>query len=265
MLVLTICGSKGGVGKTSLCANLAGIVSEWGWDVLLIDTDPQASLSNYFPITQYAEFGVTRLFSHVDISRSISKTALQRLDIVHSDDPTDACERLLHTLPDRLNRIKFSLIELSDYDLVIIDTKGSVNAVLEAALAASDQILSPIVPDMLSAREFIRGTMGTILKLQKCFAINHQLMAGVLYRTRKTIDASLIYQQIYSLYDSSNVLNFLSTSVPDRVVYREAATAQEPVHRFERYRRNGCSANETMTALALEVWPDLKKIYKTAS
>ena len=258
MTVLTVCGTKGGIGKTSLCANLAGIVSDWGWKVLMIDTDPQPSLSRYFPIMKRAEFGVSRLLSHVEITRSISKTALPRLDIVLSDDSEGGCERLLHRAPDGFNRIKCALIDLTSYDFVIIDTKGSTNAMLDAALIASDQVLCPIVPDMLSTRELFRGTVHTISKLRADFAISHRSVSGVLYRTRNTVDASIMTQHISTLFDSASTLDLLATAVPDRVVYRDAATAQVPVHQLEKRRRKGRSANDTMTSLALELWPTLK-------
>ena len=256
--VLTVCGTKGGIGKTSLCANLAGIVSDWGWNVLMIDTDTQPSLSRYFPIMEYAEFGVSRLLSHVEVDRSISKTTLPRLDIVLSDDSAGLCERLLNRTPDGCNRIKCALFHLAGYDFVIIDTKGSVNAMLDAALIASDQVLCPISPDMLSTRELFRGTMQTISKLRGTFDINHRSVAGVLYKTRRTVDASTMTQHIHTLFDGASILHLLATTVPDRVVYRDAATAQLPVHQLEKFRRNGLSADDTMTSLALELWPMLK-------
>lgn len=255
MIVLAVCGTKGGVGKTSLCANLGGLVADWGWKVLLIDTDSQPSLSEYFPIAERAEFGVTRLLSHVEASRSLSRTVLPGLDIIVSDDPDGICERTLPTLKDGRNRIRHALYEVSQYDLVIIDTKGAANAVLEASLFASDQILSPIVPDILSTSEFLRGTMGSFSRLRKSLALNCHSISGVFYRTRRTVDAATITQQMRALYDDSVILKLLSTAVPDRAVYRDAATAQIPVHRFEKKRSGGCSANETMTALAHELLP----------
>ena len=47
MRVWTIANQKGGVGKTTTVASLAGILVDRGFRVLLIDTDPHASLTSY--------------------------------------------------------------------------------------------------------------------------------------------------------------------------------------------------------------------------
>ncbi|MGB5613728.1 MAG: ParA family protein, partial [Sedimenticolaceae bacterium] len=45
MITLTICSTKGGVGKTTLTANLAGFLADAGQQVLLVDADIQPTLS----------------------------------------------------------------------------------------------------------------------------------------------------------------------------------------------------------------------------
>ncbi len=47
LIVLTICSTKGGVGKTTLTANLAGFLADAGQQVLLVDADIQPTLSSY--------------------------------------------------------------------------------------------------------------------------------------------------------------------------------------------------------------------------
>jgi chromosome partitioning protein len=50
LIVWTVANQKGGVGKTTTTIALAGILAERGKRVLLVDTDPHASLSYYFGI-----------------------------------------------------------------------------------------------------------------------------------------------------------------------------------------------------------------------
>ncbi|MBI0473701.1 ParA family protein, partial [Pectobacterium parmentieri] len=45
------------------------------------------------------------------------------------------------------------------YDLVVIDTQGARTVLLEMALLASQQAISPVTPEILTARELHRGTL----------------------------------------------------------------------------------------------------------
>jgi len=49
-----ICSTKGGVGKTTLAANIGGLLTDLNYKVLLIDGDIQSGLSSYYPIKQYS-------------------------------------------------------------------------------------------------------------------------------------------------------------------------------------------------------------------
>ncbi len=49
-IVITICSTKGGVGKTTLTANIGGLLADLNYKVLLIDGDTQGSLSSHFNI-----------------------------------------------------------------------------------------------------------------------------------------------------------------------------------------------------------------------
>ena len=49
-MIITVCATKGGVGKTTLAANLGGIIAGQGKRVLLVDADPQPSLTSYYKL-----------------------------------------------------------------------------------------------------------------------------------------------------------------------------------------------------------------------
>ncbi len=48
MKKIGICNNKGGVGKTTFCFNLGGVLDEMGKKVLMVDMDQQGSLSSSF-------------------------------------------------------------------------------------------------------------------------------------------------------------------------------------------------------------------------
>ena len=107
-LSLTIVSTKGGVGKTTLAALLADI----GQRVLLVDADPQPTLSSYYPITERAAGGITRLIVDATPDGTISRTSIPNLDIVTSDDPEGRLQNwILHT-PDGRVRLRHLLRRL---------------------------------------------------------------------------------------------------------------------------------------------------------
>ena len=63
--IIAICATKGGVGKTTLTANLAALLACGGNSVLMIDADPQPSLSHYYELkrTPSKEHGLHHLLT----------------------------------------------------------------------------------------------------------------------------------------------------------------------------------------------------------
>jgi chromosome partitioning related protein ParA len=82
-----VVSTKGGVGKTSVCANLGGILADLGQRVLIIDGDFQQTLSSYYKIRQKAPQGLRTLITKADPSDCISSSEIDNLAIVLSDDP----------------------------------------------------------------------------------------------------------------------------------------------------------------------------------
>ncbi|MEQ9511122.1 MAG: ParA family protein, partial [Alloalcanivorax xenomutans] len=60
-MIVTICSTKGGVGKTTTTANLGGILADAGQRVLLVDADIQPTLSSYYPLSERSPYGLHQL------------------------------------------------------------------------------------------------------------------------------------------------------------------------------------------------------------
>jgi len=61
MIKFTVLSTKGGVGKTTLAANLGALMADMGLRVLLVDADVQPALSKYYRIKREAPFGLTKV------------------------------------------------------------------------------------------------------------------------------------------------------------------------------------------------------------
>ncbi|MBK6744839.1 MAG: AAA family ATPase [Hydrogenophilales bacterium] len=88
MVILSVVGTKGGIGKTTLTANLSALAADMGLRVLMVDADIQGSLSKFYPLGKKAEDGLTSVIVSGRVSESaISTTVWERLDIIVCDAP----------------------------------------------------------------------------------------------------------------------------------------------------------------------------------
>lgn len=266
MIRITIVSTKGGVGKTTLAANLGALLADMGLRVLLIDADMQPSLSKYFPLSATAlRAGLTELIVRGQVTQAcITATLYQNLDIVVSDDPEGQLPRWLINRIDRGFRLRFALQTpaiINCYDCVLIDTQGAVGPMQDAAVLAADLLLSPVTPEVLSAREFGDGTMELLNRLEPGGALGAALapLKALIYRQDRTIDARAIARDIREQFAPLNGrVSVLNTVVPHAKAYKEAATMRIPVHRHERTRRGVTpSACAVMHQLAWELIPSL--------
>ena len=259
-MILTICATKGGVGKTTIAANLGGFLADHGKKILIVDADVQPTLSSYYPLDgPPAEHGLTHLIQSATTRDAISRTEIRNLDLVYSDDPEGELQHWIARTPDGRFRIRRALEELRDrYDYILIDTQGAVGGLQDAAIIAADLLISPITPEMLSAREFLRGTVQMLERLGdlRYLGFERPPLIGVLNRMDRTRDARDIAEQLGELAGERPDLHIAiaETTVPATVAYRKAASMQTPVHRIER-RRSGPtpSALEIMTRLVQEL------------
>jgi chromosome partitioning related protein ParA len=270
LIKFTVMSTKGGVGKTTLTANLGGLLADMGLRVLLIDADVQPSLSKYFPVAAIEHLaGLTDVIVRGEVTPAcISPTLYQNLDIVVSDDPEGKLPNWLLSRIDRGFRLRLALQSpavAAAYDCVLIDTQGTVGPLQDAAVLAADVLISPITPEMLSAREFRDGTLELLARLEPGGALGATLgpLKAVIYRQDRTADARTIANGIRDGFANlKGRVSLLDTVVPHAKAYKEAATLRIPVHRHERRREGPMpSARTVMHHLVWELIPSLHGVY----
>lgn len=98
---ITVVSTKGGVGKTTVAANLGGLLADLGHRVLLVDADIQPTLSSYYAIRTEATGGIFQLMVSGDTGGVVSSTVMSNLDLVVSNDPSGQLPNLLLHAPSR--------------------------------------------------------------------------------------------------------------------------------------------------------------------
>ena len=263
-MIITVTNTKGGVGKTTLAANLGGYLADQGRRVLAVDADIQPTLSSYYPIVEKAPRGLLHLITKADITDVISRTAIAGLDLIYSDDPGGTLQNFILHTGDGRQRLDYTLRQLSpNYDVILVDTQGAVGALQESAIFAGDIVLSPIRPDKVSAAEFHRGSVRVVSE-QRTMGDRIGMKVGphycLLYGVERTRDARDYLEALTDLLSGDGGMTdvtLLATRVPATAVYKSAATRGQPVHRIDRSTRGKtpCAA-DVMSSLVRELLPD---------
>ncbi len=158
MIVWTVANQKGGVGKTTSTIALGGLLAERGYRVLLIDTDPHASLSYYFGIeSEDLELSVYDLFVQVSskeqILQSLCPTPYENIDILPATMGLATLDRSLGTKGGMGLVLKKATQKLEqEYDYVLIDCPPVLGVLMVNALAASDRIIVPVQTEFLALK-----------------------------------------------------------------------------------------------------------------
>lgn len=144
--ILAVANQKGGVGKTSTVLNLGTILAQKHCRVLLVDLDPQASLTVFLGLDPYrVERSSYSLLMHPDIalSRVLKPFGSTLALLPGSVDLAAAAIKLVQgTQP--LDRLRMSLRQGNvEFDYVLIDTPPGLNVLTVTGLLAADEVLLP--------------------------------------------------------------------------------------------------------------------------
>ena len=229
MVVWTIANQKGGVGKTTSTISLGGLLADQGYRVLLVDTDPHASLSYYFGIeSEDLELSVYDLFVQVStkeqIMQSLCPTQYDNIDILPATMALATLDRSLGAKGGMGLVLKKAIAQLHDeYDYVLMDCPPVLGVLMVNAVAASDRIIVPVQTEFLALKGLDR-MMKTLEIMQgeqeKPFTYT---IVPTMYdkRTKASLQA---YRKLQELYPDSvwpGVIpidtNFRNSSVAQKV------------------------------------------------
>ncbi|HEV2045356.1 MAG TPA: ParA family protein [Chthoniobacterales bacterium] len=148
MKIVAIANQKGGVGKTTTAVNLGCALAERGLRILLIDLDPQANATSALGMQEIETDSIYEsLLGGAPVTEKILPTRVERLFLVPSDLDLAGAEVEIARMNDHLTRLAKTLSILradQTFDLVLIDCPPSLGILMTNALAAADEILTPI-------------------------------------------------------------------------------------------------------------------------
>lgn len=148
-VVITITNQKGGIGKTTTASSLISGLTAKGYKVLGIDLDPQGNLGFSLGVEIEESATIYDVFmENVSPTRAICRTKYG--DIIPSNILLSGAERELNR-PGREFLLKHALEDMQHlYDYIIIDTPPALNILTVNAYVASQGLIIPMLPEILS-------------------------------------------------------------------------------------------------------------------
>jgi chromosome partitioning protein len=148
MKIVAIANQKGGVGKTTTAVNLGAALAEMGRRILIVDLDPQANATSSFGLQAVEQTSLYEpLIGDASITERIFPTEREGLFIVPSDLDLAGAEVEIARMPNHLTRLGETLKPLhadETFDFVLLDCPPSLGILMSNALAAADELLTPI-------------------------------------------------------------------------------------------------------------------------
>jgi chromosome partitioning protein len=246
MRIVAIAQQKGGVGKTTSVANLAAAFAHLGHRVLVVDCDPQGSLTLALGIDPVE---VTMTIGDAMLAGTpipIVETSVTRLDLVPATRLLADAEFQLAPKVGRERYLARTLNQVNGaYDLVILDAPPSLGLLTINCLTAAEVVFVPVTPSLLGAAG-LRDLLSTVDEVKE--GINPNLRVGgvfVTFSDQRTIAGRRAEEELRE--DLGPLV--LQTTIGRRIAHEYSAQAGYPVVALD----PRSAAAEEYIALAEEV------------
>jgi chromosome partitioning protein len=154
--IVSMCNQKGGVGKTTTTINLGAALAEYGRKVLLVDFDPQGSLSVGLGLNPHQmELTVYNLLMQRDVSLEdvVVPSGVPGMDLLPSNIDLSAAEvQLVHEVAREQTLTRLLAPAIEHYDVILIDCQPSLGLLTVNALTASDGVIVPLECEYFALR-----------------------------------------------------------------------------------------------------------------
>lgn len=238
--VISLINEKGGVGKSTSAITIAQILAISGYNVLLVDLDPQMNTTKMFGVS---EVNSDINYEHLFCDKQVRKEAV--LDFITETDHKNisilSASRELNTLIYKIyDRCKEVNVELyfrynlgllkDEFDYIIIDNSPFKSYLTSCAMCASDKIITPINVDNFSY-DGLMSLLDTIEELNTKYSLAIEF-AGI-FMTRVT-GRTTLFKQMFESYESMFGDRFLPVSIRNCIAASESNTTFEPLLTYDK-------------------------------
>ncbi|MFT4731628.1 MAG: chromosome partitioning protein [Gammaproteobacteria bacterium] len=235
MNIWTVANQKGGVGKTTTAVTLGGLLAQQGKRVLLVDTDPHASLSYYFGIDSEAlDISIYDVFSQPEkyigqtLLDSLCLTKVQGLMVLPATMALATLDRKMGMESGKGLILKKALASIQrQFDYVIIDCPPILGVSMVNALACSNRIIVPVQTEHLALKGLDR-MMRTLKIMRRTMPENIPISIIATMFDRRVNATIQAYTKLNEEYPEQLWRGFIPTDTK----FRDASVAQMPASFF---------------------------------
>ena len=237
--VTAVVNQKGGTGKTTTCENLGIGLAMEGKKVLIVDTDPQASLtiSLGYPVPDRISPTLSDLMKKIVSDQPIESGEgilhhPEGVDLVPANIELAGMEVSLVNVMSRESVLKQYLDSVKkEYDFILLDCMPSLGMLTINALASADNVIIPVQAQYLPAKG-LEQLLQTVNKVKR--QINPKLrIEGILLtmvdsRTNYAKDISALIRENYG-----GKLKVYQTDIPRSVRAEEISAEGKSIFRHD--------------------------------
>lgn len=164
--VISMFSLKGGVGKTTSCANIAVALGKANLKILLIDFDTNSNLSQYFTKKIKNIDGIKKILEDANnLDNVINKEIANNIDLISSS--LDSSFLMINDWKEEYEKNFITALKVlrTRYDLIFIDLSASWNLQNQIILSNSDSVLWPIICCPFAVNS-INSTLNAIRNIQ---------------------------------------------------------------------------------------------------
>ncbi len=252
---MSLCNQKGGVGKTTTTINLGASLAEFGRKVLLVDFDPQGSLSVGLGLNPHEmERTAYNLLMERDtaIDDVIVPSGVPGMDLLPSNIDLSAAEvQLVHEVAREQTLARVLAPAVEHYDVVLIDCQPSLGLLTVNALTASDGVIVPLECEYFALRG-VALLKNTIDKVQE--RLNPRLevdgVLGTMFDGR-TLHGREVMARLVEAWGEQ----VFHTVIRRTVKFSDSTVAGEPITTYAGD-STGADAYRQLAKEVLDRWPD---------
>ena len=217
---------KGGTGKTCTLINIAHAISQKGFKVLIVDTDPQGSISYHLGVKPKKT-----LYDIITKKHNVNDciyNARENLDLIASNEHLFPAENYMHKQKNRENILKERLTPVFEkYDYVFMDCSPSINLMNQNVLLCAENLLIPVSMDymtLLGVKQLINNTKLLNKNFKSSIKVSKIIPTFYNSHNNKTKHVHDSLERIFSEY--------ISSPIRANVTISEAAGQGKTIYEF---------------------------------